>query len=200
MRQIMIISGSSRANSQSRKVGNYFASQLDGRYADTTTNIIDLAETHLPQWDDSFWQNKPQIVATTSKQLTEADGFVVISPEWSGMVPPQLMNLFLLCNDFEVAHKPALIVSVSSGQNGAYPVSQLRSNAYKNNKICFMPEHIIVKDVNNVLNEPVAVSEADKYIRDRIDFSMDILLNYVDALKCMREMSVDSYKKYPYGM
>lgn len=41
------------------------------------------------------------------------------------MVPAALKNLFLLCTGGEIAHKPALIVAVASGQGGADLVAEL---------------------------------------------------------------------------
>ncbi len=46
-----------------------------------------------------------------------------------------------------------LIVAVSSGAGGAYPVAELRMSSYKNSRICYIPEQIIIRDVENVLNE-----------------------------------------------
>ena len=49
----------------------------------------------------------------------------VVSPEWNGMVPSMLTNFFLLCSNNELAHKPGLLVGVSSGTGGSYPVAEL---------------------------------------------------------------------------
>ena len=34
-------------------------------------------------------------------------------PEWGGMVPSQVKNIFLLASNNEFAHKPGLIVTLS---------------------------------------------------------------------------------------
>ncbi len=38
-----------------------------------------------------------------AKRLQAADGFVVVSPEWHGMVPAGLKNFFLYCSPKEVS-------------------------------------------------------------------------------------------------
>jgi len=48
---------------------------------------------------------------------------------------------------FELGHKPALIVAVSSGDGGAYPVSELRMSSYKNNRLCYIPEQVALKSM-----------------------------------------------------
>ena len=39
-------------------------------------------------------------------------------------------NFFLHCNKGELSHKPALLVSISSGNGGSYPISELRSSNF----------------------------------------------------------------------
>ena len=51
----------------------------------------------------------------------------------------RLLNIFLLCGNGEFSHKPGLIVSVSSGNGGAYPIAELRSSSYKNTHIMWIP-------------------------------------------------------------
>ena len=72
---------------------------------------------------------------------------MVIAPEWHGQVPAGLKNFFLICGRAEVGHKPALITTVSSGDGGAYPVAELRMSSYKNNRICYIPEQLIIRNV-----------------------------------------------------
>jgi hypothetical protein len=39
-----------------------------------------------------------------------------------------------------------LIIAVSGGAGGgAYPVAELRMSSYKNSRICYLPEHLIVR-------------------------------------------------------
>lgn len=52
----------------------------------------------------------------------------------------------------ELAHKPALIVFVSSDDGGSYPVAESRMSSYKNSRICYLPEHLIIRNVSTVFN------------------------------------------------
>ena len=67
-------------------------------------------------------------------------------PEYGGMATPN-SKTFLVFNNGELFHKPGLIISVSSGTGGAYPISELRSSSYKNSHIMWIPEHIIIRNV-----------------------------------------------------
>ena len=119
-----------------------------------------------------------------------------------GQVPAGLKNLFLLVNRFDVGHKPALITAVSSGDGGAYPVAELRMSSYKNNRICYIPEQIIVRNVERVLNEDSQQNnpDADSYFRDRIAWTLGILRQYCIALKQVRDSGATGTDVYNNGM
>ena len=154
--KISIISGSHRKASQSEKVARFIQQTLEGRNICDETWLFRLAENPLPLWDESIWEGNPdwkQKLDPISSELASSDGFVVISPEWHGQVPSGLKNFFLMWGKGELAHKPALIITVSSADGGAYPVAELRMSSYKNNRICYIPEQIIVRNVESVLNE-----------------------------------------------
>ena len=126
----------------------------------------------------------------------------MISPEWHGQVPSGLKNFFLLFSQAELGHKPALLVAVSSGDGGAYPIAELRMSSYKNNRICYIPEHLIVRKVEKILNERTDDNDesSDAYYRERINWALKILLGYTTALKPMRDTTQLTHDKFGFGM
>ncbi|HSC84363.1 MAG TPA: NAD(P)H-dependent oxidoreductase [Pseudomonas sp.] len=192
---IALVAGSSRSDSQSLKVATYLAARLQQR--DVQTQIVDLGRSALPLWpaEDSHghW---PAMAA----QLQRADGVIVLSPEWNGMASPALKNFFLYAGRHELAHKPALLVGVSSGQGGAYPLSELRASSYKNCRICFIPEQLIVRQVEAVLNGEQAVDADDQRIRQRVDWALDVLLEYAEALRGLPQRIDWSEPQFGNGM
>ena len=114
-----------------------------------------------------------QRLAPIKQQLTESDAFIIISPEWHGQVPAGLKNFFLMFNRFELGHKPALIVTVSSADGGAYPVAELRMSSYKNNRLCYIPEQLVLRNIEKILNEKADENtdeSADEYFKERISW------------------------------
>jgi len=202
--KIAIISGSHRQNSQSIKVAKHIeASLLEHRLADEVY-LLSLAGNPLPLWDESIWegdQTWQSILEPISKELTESDGFVIIAPEYHGQVPAALKNFFLMWKH-ELSHKPALIVGVSSADGGSYPVAELRMSSYKNNKLCYMPEHLIIRNVESVLNENASDNntEADAYFKERINWTLAQLKEYAIALKQVRDSGVTQTDKFGNGM
>jgi NAD(P)H-dependent FMN reductase len=201
--KISVISGSHRKNSQSEKISRYIVKELDSKLS-VSTYLVTLAENPVPLMDEGFFNPEDEkwkkVWKPISEELQSSDGIIVVSPEWHGMVPAGLKNFLLLCSVKEFAHKPGLIVSVSAGVGGSYPVNELRTSGYKNSRLCYIPEHIIVRDCTHVLNHDVHESQADEMIRTRILYTLNILAEYSKALKSVRESGKLDHKTFPNGM
>lgn len=201
-----IISGSHRPESQSEKVSRY----IDERLCDSTwcenSWLLTLADNPLPFWDESVWSGGgawEQQLPALREQVSSCDAFVIVTPEWHGMVPSGLKNFFLLwAAGGELAHKPALIVSVSASDNGAYPVAELRMSSYKNSRLCYLPEHLIVRNVTQVFNANDAENdaEADNYLSGRLTYCLDMLGEYASAFRQIRASGKVSLETYTNGM
>ena len=203
--KISIISGSHRNPSQSEKIGRYIESLFQNEFTDVAPFLYLLADNPLPLWDQSVWESDEKWIkrlAPLKERFSNSDAFVIITPEWHGQVPAGLKNLFLLFNRFELGHKPAFIVSVSSGSGGAYPIAELRMSSYKNNRLCYIPEHLIIRDVENVFNDNAEDNDekSDIYYKERLHWCLNILLGYGKALKTMRDETEIHNDKFSNGM
>jgi hypothetical protein len=90
---------------------------------------------------------------------------------------------------------------VSASRGGAYPVSELRASGYKNTQICYIPEHIIVRNAKQVLNpNPENPLDEDIYLRKRIPYALNLLYSYTDALAQVRNSGIPDYKAFGNGM
>ncbi len=200
--KISIIAGSHRHEAESARVARYVEAVLrEGRTL--ATYLLSLGDNPLPLWDEGVWNNDQKWQALWSPieaELSASDGFVVVSPEWSGMVPAGLKNFFLLCGSDVLAHKPGLIVTVSASLGGAYPVAELRTSSYKNTRLCYIPDHVIVRNVGQMLHGDKPTDEHDENLRSRIAYSVRMLLEYAKALRAVREAGVIDLKRFPYGM
>ena len=205
--KLSIIAGSHRAASQSARVARFieeFLRQGDvGGFGNVYT--LDLASTRLALWGDDVQAASKapcnrDVWNEISANFRDSGAFVVVTPEWGGMVPPGLKNLFLHCSGNELSHKPALIVAVSAGDGGAYPVAELRATSSKNTKLCYIPEHVIIRRVKSVLNGPEPQDEYDRLTRVRLQYSLKLLFEYSMALTAVRASGVIDHVAFPYGM
>lgn len=197
-----IIVGSMQNESGSAKVGQYCAKQLEQNGHSSYT--LDLGTQPLPMWDNSIWAGDETWKARLepiAAELAACEGFVVISPEYNGMAPAALKNLFLCFGHPVLGHKPAHIVAVSAGIGGSFPIAELRMSSYKNCRICYTPEHTIVRHVGSVLNASGENdAEQQKHTVERLDYGLAILAEYAKALIAVRESGVIDHKRFTNGM
>jgi azobenzene reductase len=200
----VIISGSPRADSQTHRTAEYIFSQIAKKFPESSVALVDLHGAPLPMYDDTISDNSEvaSLWNPISEKLTECTAAVFITPEWNGMAAPALKNMLLYLGK-ELAHKPVLLVSVVAGMtNGAYPIAELRMSSYKNPHICYIPNHVIVRNAGSCFigDEPSDENKSDTVARSRIARSLEILGAYADALKTMRETLDNDWNEFPNGM
>ncbi|MEI6896336.1 MAG: NAD(P)H-dependent oxidoreductase [Psychromonas sp.] len=144
----------------------------------------------------------------TNQQLTAADALILITPEWASMASPLLKNLLLMCASEGTGHKPTLLVLVVNGISGANPIVEFNMNAFKNNKLVTIPDHLIIRNVEQVINEICAdhdrLTTRGSSIRQRIAYSLHVLKHYAVAYKTLRLALTSppfvNEQAYAYGM
>lgn len=202
---LVIISASQRKQSQSAKVAQFIAESVTG-YEKITH--VELCQYNLPWWDGTQIGKSADLSdwPLLNEQISQADAFVMITPEWGGMASPLLKNVLLMCSGQDTAHKPVLLVGLSGGVSGVYPIAELRMNAFKNNKLVAIPDHLVIRNVEEVLNshDESALSDRDSRIRHRIGHSLHVLYHYSEALQALRtNLSIQPYnneERYSNGM
>ena len=188
--KISIISSSHRINSQSKKISNLIQDNLLEIDPQLDTKILDLADAGLPFWSPEKKDGKGiwgETWRSISSNLDTSDGFILVVPEYGGMATPASKNIFLLCGNGEFSHKPGLIVSISSGNGGAYPISELRSSSYKNTHIMWIPENIIIRNVEE-FNPGKHGKNIPEWLDNRIDYVLKLFLTYASNMKPIREI------------
>ena len=199
--KIVLISGSSRADSQSLKITQWLQNQL--KKQDIETEVVDLQKYALPLVHEDIWQDVAENKAAVAlrSEFDSADGFVVVSPEWHGMAAPALKNMFVYVNK-TMAHKPALLATVSAVPGGSYPIAELRMSSYKNSYLNYIPEQLVIRDVNGIFNSDEIDEDEnpDQYMKKRAVHSLKLLVEYSKALQLVRQSGAPDYKTYPNGM
>jgi len=198
-----IISGSHREESQSERISKWI--QKEAELKGDSASTISLAGNPFPLWSEDAWKSDSDLTAQMKEPLakiSESDALIIVSPEWGGMVPAGLKNFLLFLSQRTAGHKPVLLVSVSASRGGSYPIAELRISGYKNNKMCFIPDHLIVRNCKDALpyNSDQAEFSSEDYISRRALYSLSVLDKYARAmqdLKNDKSLVVDEFK---YGM
>jgi len=194
--KVLIISASMRGESQSLKVANWLNSHLNSK--NVGSDLLDLHDFKLPMFDNG------ETVANNETQLKEmldkSDAYVFVSPEWNGMMSHGLINM-LHYAEHELAYKPVMLVGVSAGRGGAYPVEQMRLMGHKNRHYILSPENLIVSGVGQAFNTPEIDENAPDFaLKERADYSLNILVALADSLKVVRSKDIIDLKRFSNGV
>jgi NAD(P)H-dependent FMN reductase len=132
MVNIKIIAGSTRPGRFNTQPSRWLMEQADKFDESTNFELVDLAEINLPLLDEanSPISGKCEKAHTKSwaKIIGQADGFVIVTPEYNHSIPGALKNaidyLFAEWN-----YKPVAYVSYGSAAGGSRAVEHLRGVA-----------------------------------------------------------------------
>ncbi|WP_119394768.1 NADPH-dependent FMN reductase [Salinibius halmophilus] len=195
---LLTISSSPRTSSQTAKVAQFIHNEAAKH--DFAGEHVDLQALNLPFFSGNaaeFAMNESWLALV--EQIKAADAFVLATPEWNGMASPMLKNFLMAIPNGLAANKPALLVTVSAGLNGAYPIAELRGHAFKNNRIVPIPEHLIVRYAEETFNQVAAEGKPDELAHQRLQDSLLMLRHYAEALQAVQSAYNDKEWK-PTGM
>jgi NAD(P)H-dependent FMN reductase len=201
--KFFILSGSHRAEAQTLKVAKYVQAVLTSEHPGAEVRLYSLSGNPLPLWDETVGGAPDALWDPISKELQAADALVIVTPEWSGMATPGVKNFLLNCTAAEIGHKPGLIVTVSATRGGSYPVAELRMSGTKNNRLCWIPEHVIIHHAEQNLNAPDStpdLTKEDAMQRQRLRYALRILAEYGKALAGVRTSGTVDHKTFRSGM
>lgn len=193
--QVAIISGSHTAGSQSARVADYLRGRLMtlALGGDVQVGLHDLGTDPLPLWHPGT----SDLTAQQATMYSGADAYILVSPEYHGMASPAIKNWFLWVSQAWLEHKPALLVGVSGGQGGVYPVMELRAHTSKNFRLCYLPDHLVIQRVQHQL--PVEGDIAQP-LCERIDYCLRLLAVYANGLGQIRSELPERPKTCNFGM
>lgn len=192
MSNYLIISASHRPGAESLRLAN----EINERFFDASAGVLDLFAEDLPMWNGA--RAADERISAVQQRIAEADGLVFVVPEWHGMAPAGLKNLFLWCGHPQFAHKPALLVAVSASVGGAFVVAELRGSSYKNSRLLWLPEHLILRSAGGLWQGDAG--ESDAYLQGRAAYAVEQLKTYTEALKPVRAQLIAGIADYPNGM
>jgi NAD(P)H-dependent FMN reductase len=185
--KIKIILGSTRNERFSEKPGQWLFDVLQKR-SDVETELLDLREYPMPFFEESVTPSSKKepyanpIVQKWTAKIAEADGFIVVAPEYNHGYPAVLKNALDYVYS-EWNNKPIGFVSYGSAM-GARSVEQLRLLAVE----------LQMAPIRNAIHMPWSTVEegrkdpasAFQQYEKRADGLIDQLLWWAKALRSAR--------------
>lgn len=177
---IAIVSGTNRPDSNTRKV----VGQIESLYKkqNAVTSLIDLANLPPGIFDPGSYAEKPTAFKPFSDGVLEADGLVVVTPEYNGGMPGVLkyfIDMLEFPESFEA--KPVCFVGLAAGSWGALrPVEQLQQIfGYRNAHI--YPKRVFLSGIYDLLDDTGAFTDED--IVGRLEKQAVGFIDFVKRLK-----------------
>ncbi len=122
--KIIIISSSIRKGRKSDRVALYFQNYM-AQHKLAETELIDLAAYRFPIFEErlKFIEDPTPEMKKFAQTILEADGILIVTPEYNGGYPASLKNAIdLLYAEWQ--NKPIAIATVSGGPFGGTQVMQ----------------------------------------------------------------------------
>jgi NAD(P)H-dependent FMN reductase len=132
MPHILIISSSVRIGRNSHRVALFFKKFIEENKL-ATVEIADLSEYQFPIFNERLrFQKEPAAnVLEFANRVKNANGIIIVTPEYNGGYPPALKNVIDLLYD-EWHHKPIAISTVSDGIfGGTQVITSLQFSLWK---------------------------------------------------------------------
>jgi NAD(P)H-dependent FMN reductase len=181
---ITIVVGSIRQGRKSLAVAEYLHTKARER-ADLATELLDLADYPLPLLEERM-EGKSALPTARKlfQRLGEANGLLIVAPEYKGGVPGALKNVFDYFPPGLLRHKPVGICTVSAGGYGGIScLAQLRLLTLAVGGMP-IPEFIAVSKVNEVTGEG---SGLERVFTGKLEVFFAELIWYCEAMAQKRE-------------
>jgi len=177
---LTLIIGTNRPGSNSRKV----AGEVEGIYRGlgVPLQIVDLARLPAETFAPQAYAEKPRDFQPFAQAVLEADGLIVITPEYNGGVPGVLkyfIDMLKFPESFD--RRPVCFIGISAGAFGALrPVEQLQQifgyrNAY------LYPVRVFLPGISELLNTEGRINSPE--ILDRLKAQAAGFVEFVERLK-----------------
>ncbi|HKK45227.1 MAG TPA: NAD(P)H-dependent oxidoreductase [Balneolaceae bacterium] len=180
MIDLQIISGTDRPDSNAYRISRY----LQSRYQEQgiSAEIIDLYDFPLEHVaGGKYGQDIPE-VDTFVEPVIEADGLVIVCPEYNGSYPG-ILKMFIDYFPFPVSlnKKPIVLIGEATGAFGAMrAVEQLQQVfGYRNAHI--FPERVFISRVDENFDEQEGIR--NEFQQQLLDSQIENFPSYVRDLK-----------------
>jgi len=184
---IPILLGTYRKGRQSLKVAQWILARMQDRDR-LKTELIDLETYRLPILEERFdhMEQPPSNLQLFCERLSQADGVLIVAPEYKGSYPGILKNALDYLPSQAWEHKPVGICTVSASPFGGINcLAQLRLLSLALGGLP-IPDPFPIGQVREMFDEQGQVR--DVRLNAELDDFINALLWYTEALVNKRQM------------
>jgi chromate reductase, NAD(P)H dehydrogenase (quinone) len=183
MAMIVIISGTNRPGSNTRKV----TAKVESIYESlgVTTQLLDLATMPPEIFLPASYAEKPAGFSKFTDAILVADGLVIVTPEYNGSLPGVLkyfIDMLPFPESFE--QRPVCFVGLAAGIWGALrPVEQLQAIFGYRNAYIF-PERVFMPGIHKLLDDAGRFTNPD--LEKRLEQQAEGFVRFVERLRAKK--------------
>jgi NAD(P)H-dependent FMN reductase len=177
---LTLIVGTNRPGSNTRKVARH----VEEVYAalGAPLKVLDLTNLPVEIFSPASYGEKPASFTPFSQGVLQAEGLIVVTPEYNGSLPGVLkyfIDMLKFPESFE--KRPVCFVGLAAGIWGALrPVEQLQMIFGYRNALLF-PERVFLPGVGDLLDESGRLT--DSGILKRLRTQAEGFIDFVERLK-----------------
>ncbi len=179
--KVIGLAGSVRPSSFSRKTLDLLA-KIYLEHG-TQIQIIDLYDLKLPFCDGSTHYLDFPDVEKMQKIFHEADGILLVTPEYHGCISGAMKNALDLMSDRELKDKVIALAAVMSGTHSNSAIGSLR-NVCRQVHSWVIPQQLVVANVNNAFNDKGYFSNEKLLTR-----AHELVVSHLHAIGKLRSLS-----------
>ncbi len=183
---IAVVPGSARRDSLNRRLAGDLAARFAER--DQTAVVVELGDYPLPIYhgDDEVESGVPDAAIALHGVLAQADGVVLVSPEYNGGMPALLKNSIDWVTRVEraVFHRWLIgLVATSPGSRGGANVLRAMRHVVDHMRLEVLPTSLSVPHGGEAFDEPVDTTSPARLARPDVVAATDAFVDeYVTAL------------------
>ena len=188
--KIHVIVGSNRPQRATDRLAKWVVEQGNSA-AGAHFELLDLKSYDLPMFNEQISpqynsQRQPEgDVKRWLEKLAEADGYVIVTPEYNRSFPAVLKNA-LDYIDFQIQQKPVALVAHGS-TGGAQAVAHLRGVIPGLQSVTTPKATYISARVSDAFDEAGKAQNLDNHFADSLKATLEELLWYTQALASARQ-------------
>lgn len=190
--KFVVLIGSTRQGRVSDKMAKWVQTTAQKQAGEHEWTIVDLKDYDLPMFDEllpPMANQRPELGENIQKYLAtmnEADGFVIVTPEYNHGMPGVLKNAIDLL-DYQLMKKPVAIAS-HGVVGGARAAAHLKTIINSNLGAVPMPGGLAITDkVAEIIDEKGVLADDFEHNETSLNRLIETVVWYGDALKTARE-------------
>jgi NAD(P)H-dependent FMN reductase len=177
---ILIIAGTDRKNSNTRKIANHVQALFTENGAET--QLLDLAELQQSSMGGPYYGKAvgPDALVRAQELVLNADGIYVCVPEYNGSMPGALkyfIDHWKYPDAFEF--RPFALCGLGTTWGGLRPVEHLQGVFGYRNAFIY-PERVFLREIYKIMQDGALT---DPFLLDLLRKQVQGFLAFVNALK-----------------